>query len=587
MGSNKLIVGVNDLATVCPILLKEWDYDKNGELKPENVAFASNKKVWWKCSLCGNEWQAMIASRTRNGDVGCRKCKFKIIAKKLSIPKFGKSLEDKFPNLVIEWNDIKNGSLTPNMINCHTHREVWWKCQKCGYEWKSKVSNRTSLGEGCPKCASVWGTSFSEQSIFYYLKMYYSYNVFSRYKFKDIKGIFEVDIYLPELKIGIEYDGRYWHKDRVLFDDLKAKRLEIMGIRLIRVIESNKNEVIGNKIYYNFVRSFRNKHFMNLTWAIKEVFKILNLNSDIINVEKDSSNIMSFFYNIKKEQSLNDVMPNLAKEWDYEKNGDLLPTQVSCGSDKKVWWKCEKGHEWHARISSRVKGSGCPYCSGRYVVTGVNDLALLNINLTKEWNYEKNGDLLPSQVSCGSSKAVWWKCQKCGYEWKSRVSHRSKGVGCPVCSGHQVLTGYNDLSTLYPSVAQEWNYDKNGELLPMQVSCGSKKKVWWICNKGHEWKATVYSRTGKKHSGCPECAKERIGIANSLPKDGCSFLDLKPDLAKEWNYEKNGSLLPNQVSYGSGKKVWWICSKGHEWQAYINNRNKGFGRCPECAKKKK
>ena len=321
---------------------------------------------------------------------------------------------------------------------------------------------------------------------------------------------------------------------------------------------------------------------MNLTWAIKEVFKILNLNSDIINVEKDSSNIMSFFYNIKKEQSLNDVMPNLAKEWDYEKNGDLLPTQVSCGSDKKVWWKCEKGHEWHARISSRVKGSGCPYCSGRYVVTGVNDLALLNINLTKEWNYEKNGDLLPSQVSCGSSKAVWWKCQKCGYEWKSRVSHRSKGVGCPVCSGHQVLTGYNDLSTLYPSVAQEWNYDKNGELLPMQVSCGSKKKVWWICNKGHEWKATVYSRTGKKHSGCPECAKERIGIANSLPKDGCSLLDLKPDLAKEWNYEKNGSLLPSQVSINSSKKVWWKCSKGHEWQSVISYRSRGSN-CPICS----
>ena len=60
---------------------------------------------------------------------------------------------------------------------------------------------------------------------------------------------------------------------------------------------------------------------------------------------------------------------------------------------------------------------------------------------------------------------------------------------------------------------------------------------------------------------------------------------VNPALAKEWNYEKNNGLTPMVVMPNSGKKVWWKCSKGHEWQARVADRNKGRG-CPICKKTK-
>ena len=59
--------------------------------------------------------------------------------------------------------------------------------------------------------------------------------------------------------------------------------------------------------------------------------------------------------------------PTLMAEWNWEKNNELSldPNTLTLGSGKKVWWICDKGHEWQATISSRNRGNGCPYCSGR------------------------------------------------------------------------------------------------------------------------------------------------------------------------------------------------------------------------------
>ena len=139
------------------------------------------------------------------------------------------------------------------------------------------------------------------------------------------------------------------------------------------------------------------------------------------------------------------------------------------------------------------------------ILEGYNDLSTTNPNLAKEWDYEKNYPLLPTQVAAKSNKKVWWKCKK-GHEWRAVISNRNKGIGCPICSHRQILEGYNDLATTNPEIAKEWNYERNHPLLPTQVAAAGKKKVWWICKKGHEWLATLYSR--KAGSNCPKCAKE-------------------------------------------------------------------------------
>ena len=99
-----------------------------------------------------------------------------------------------------------------------------------------------------------------------------------------------------------------------------------------------------------------------------------------------------------------------------------------------------------------------------------------------------------------SDKKVWWKCSK-GHEWQASISHRSQGRGCPYCSGRKTLKGYNDLQTINPAVAKEWNYEKNNGLMPADVTPNSDIKAWWKCSNGHEWQATIGSR--HKGSGCP------------------------------------------------------------------------------------
>ena len=143
------------------------------------------------------------------------------------------------------------------------------------------------------------------------------------------------------------------------------------------------------------------------------------------------------------------MKPELAKEWNNAKNGNLKPEDFTVFSEKKVWWKCEKGHEWQAAICDRNNGTGCPYCSGRYVIKGETDLVTMNPELAKEWNYAKNGDLKPEDFTANSHKKAWWKCEK-GHEWQTTISDRNGGSGCPICSGIKVLAGYNDFATNNP-----------------------------------------------------------------------------------------------------------------------------------------
>ena len=87
------------------------------------------------------------------------------------------------------------------------------------------------------------------------------------------------------------------------------------------------------------------------------------------------------------------------------------------------------------------------------------------------------------------------------------VSSRNKGACCPYCSGRYAIKGENDLQTVNPSLAKEWNYEKNDGLTPMDVLPNSNKKVWWKCSEGHEWQSTINHRNNGR--GCPICAKEK------------------------------------------------------------------------------
>ena len=219
--------------------------------------------------------------------------------------------------------------------------------------------------------------------------------------------------------------------------------------------------------------------------------------------------------------SLAQVNPELAKEWHPTKNGELTPDGIGFGSDKKVWWLLKYydkntnktfNFEWEASVWNRNNGAKCPFLSGQAIYVGFNDLQTLNPTLAKEWNHEKNKVLTPTDVTTNSGKKVWWKCGK-GHEWQATIASRNTGRGCPYCSGRYVIKGKNDLEKINPILAMEWHPTKNLGLLPRDVSAGSEKKVWWKCEKGHEWQATIASRNNG--NGCPILRLEN-GMVNVL-----------------------------------------------------------------------
>lgn len=187
-------------------------------------------------------------------------------------------------------------------------------------------------------------------------------------------------------------------------------------------------------------------------------------------------------------------LENLLAQWDCQQNYPLTPQTISHGSKQKVWWQCAKGHHWQAAVYTRTAGTDCPYCAGKFPLPGETDLATLYPSLAAQWHPTKNAPLTPQQVLPGSHRMVWWQCEK-RHEWRAQVKSRVAGCGCPVCANREISPNENSLAVQYPRLAEQWHPAKNGVLTPDEVVPGTTRKVWWRCKKGHEWQASVASRT--------------------------------------------------------------------------------------------
>lgn len=272
---------------------------------------------------------------------------------------------------------------------------------------------------------------------------------------------------------------------------------------------------------------------------------------------------------------------HLRQQWHPSKNEGIDINQIAASSKQKAWWIGECEHEWQATIGDRSRGQNCPFCSGNKILVGFNDLAFKNPMLAAQWHPVKNGDLKPHQVTPNANSKAWWLRQECGHEWEAKISSRNRrNDGCPVCYGRLVLRGFNDLATTHPQIISEWHPTKNGTLTPYEIGRGSQRKVWWICQKGHEWETSPNNRTGKGITSCPICAG-RIVLAG--------FNDLAtthPEMATQWHPTKNLPLTPFDINHGARTLVWWICSNSHEWQSPVYGKRKNKIGCAICAGQK-
>ncbi len=275
---------------------------------------------------------------------------------------------------------------------------------------------------------------------------------------------------------------------------------------------------------------------------------------------------------MKYEEPLSVTHPELCEEWS-ERNFPFTPDDETAGSHDKVWWKGKCGHEWQATVNNRASGSGCPYCTGRKVLVGFNDLATVRPELVDQWS-QKNAPLTPQQFAPYSRKRIIWRCKE-GHEWETSIANRSRGNGCPICSNKKLVKGINDLATLRPELAAEWS-DRNLPLTPDQIREKHYAQVWWKCpDCGNEYKCHILSRI-ERNSTCPYCAGRMVKVG---------FNDLStthPTLAASWDYERNGKWRPEDFTAKSRKFIWWHCECGHSYGVSIRTRAENDPGCSVC-----
>ncbi|MBQ9780025.1 MAG: zinc-ribbon domain-containing protein [Clostridia bacterium] len=489
----KVLVGINDLATVNPKLAEEWNYELNTPVTPSNIFPNSNQNYWWHCPA-GHSYKASAASRTRGR--GCPYC----TGRKVLIG--FNDLQSINPSLAAEWHPSLNLPLTPRDITAGSDKKVWWICNH-NHIWEATISSR-NRGNGCPECAKGTQTSLPEKVICFYLKKHFP-DTLPNVRFPWLEKM-EVDIFIPSLNVAVEYDGDFWHQD-VKKDLLKDRLCHEHNIHLIRIREPNcplYDHIYSHHIITKATQA--NVNYLEETLFLLFAYLNQNFKTNIytsFNPVADYSLILQDAITFEQQDSIPYTHPRLLAEWNHEKNGSLLPHMFPSGSQKKVWWKCNENHEWQASISSRVRGANCPYCAGRYVLAGYNDFETVHPELLSEWDYDKNAPLLPSQILNSSNKKIWWRCKE-KHSWKTSISVRLRGNNCPYCSNQKILVGYNDLATSHPALIKEWDYEKNTTLFPTEVCAGTEKKVWWICPEGHSYSANIRTRA-KLNTGCRIC----------------------------------------------------------------------------------
>ena len=358
------------------------------------------------------------------------------MAKKPKKPGKGKSLADLNLELSKQWHPTKNGQLTPYDVSPGSTIKAWWKCPKgTDHEWRAVIADRDS-GIGCAICSN----------------------------YKVVKSNC-LETLNPEL-------AKEWHPTK-------------NGTLSPRDVHPGS----ATKVWWKCPKG--DDHVWRTVVYSRDGGKGCPICSGRKTV---------------KSNCLETLNPQLAKEWHPTKNSQLTPNDVGPNSSKKVWWKCPEGddHVWRATVYGRNSGLDCPICSNQKIVKS-NCLATLNPELAKQWHYEKNGKLTPSDVGVGSGKIVWWKCPVGDdHIWKARIDKRNKGRGCPICIGRKVVAS-NSFAALYPDLAKQWHPTKNGKLTPHDVRPSSNKKVWWRCIKymEHVWRTSINDRTSG--TSCPKC----------------------------------------------------------------------------------
>ncbi len=183
--------------------------------------------------------------------------------------------------------------------------------------------------------------------------------------------------------------------------------------------------------------------------------------------------------------------------------------------------------------------------------------------LSKLWDASKNGAV--AAVPVRSFRPAWWLCAN-GHSFQRSPRSMLNDSACPQCRRGSTTTS---IAKARPSVVPLWHAEKNGELSPDTIDAAHAGNTWWKCPQGHDFQRSPLLMI--RDSSCPVCAGAKTSLAAT-----------NPTVAAEWHAKRNGEITPAQVDADHIMNAWWLCPKGHEYQATVRSRARGGRQCPTC-----
>ena len=351
-----------------PQVLALWDHKRNGDLRPEEVIFVSDKPVWWKCSeASGHVWQGAPRVRfhsQRQPDgiyrvLACPFCTHHRVTKRAS-------LAQKRPDLALEWHPRRNGRLRPEDVPLQSKKEVWWKCAK-GHVWQRRVGVRTASSTGCPVCAGTILTRETSLAI-------KAPNLVSQWHPTKNGGLKPRDI-------SYRTNRKVWWKCPVAPDHeweaSACARVKSSGCPFCVNRRISKDNTLARK-FPEIARQWHTTRNGTLTpkdvvaTSGREVWWKCKLGPDhewccrVLNRTQHNTGCPCCSgHKASVTNSLASNYPSLAKEWNPRRNPGRPLASVVATSSKKAWWRCQKGHEWQDSPMGRtVYHHECPACAG-------------------------------------------------------------------------------------------------------------------------------------------------------------------------------------------------------------------------------
>ena len=567
--------GVNDLLSLLPQAALDILPEDNPNLNLSSIPIRNDVFINWDCHMCHYKWVTSSNGRTAkdsNKNYRLRTCP--VCA---GVRRTANYYIEHYPEVFADYNEEENGKPFSAIDDTEIKDLFWWNCRNedCLETYQAtiqqKISTRNSFSKGCLYCA---GKKVLREKSFAALHP----DMIEEYDSRNLLDPFEVTEHSTRTVSWVCRNNPE-HTWQANFYERAS------GYKRCPVCDPHpKYKVMLYEMYPEFEKYYSKENRRSFkSYALQSNEKPLwtcdNGHTYPNSIYRISQR--GFFYCplcegsivVAEINSVTAKRKDIVDQWSCK--NDFLPEEVYYNTTSPVLWECTTCSGTYAfPVSDKREGNvSCPYCNGRRVLSGFNEIPSWLIT-----EYSLKNEVPISEYPVNSVHKVLWTCPTCHGDYLYRICDREIGDdSCPYCRHKKILVGFNSLADTDPDLAKEWSSGNSD--LPSEYMKSSTHRALWTCPTCH---GNYFYRICDRElddDSCPYCRNLKVlpGF-NSLP-------DLAPELVNEWSSENPD--LPSEYTRSSTHRALWTCPSCHGDYFYrICDREVDDDSCPYCCDKK-